>query len=127
MGRPFGISSIYQTYVWEGMKVPPVLLETTGDRALAQTEQLIRTQRKRPDMLERKVLSDEDVLLLKNEELENDEKTDFRPASAEDLPYIENLCLDTAEAIGERWTMSLSKVWKTSLRPAEAGYIKQSS
>ena len=113
-------------YVWEGMRVPPVLL-SGNHREIERwrrREQLIRTQRKRPDMLERKVLSDEDVLLLKNEELENDEKTDFRPASAEDLPYIENLCLDTAEAIGEKVDYEFIQSLENELK-AGRGWIYQ--
>lgn len=91
-------------YVWEGMKVPSVLL-SGNHREIElwrRREQLLRTQRKRPDLLEGRKLSDEDMLLLKNEELKNEEKTDFRPACPEDMPYLENLCLDAAEAIGEK-------------------------
>lgn len=113
-------------YVWEGMKVPSVLL-SGNHREIElwrRREQLLRTRRKRPDLLEGKVLSDEDILLLKNEELKNEEKTDFRPASVEDLPYIENLCLDAAEAIGEKVDYEFIKSLENELE-AGRGWIYQ--
>lgn len=113
-------------YVWEGMKVPSVLL-SGNHREIERwrrREQLVRTSRKRPDLLEGKTLSDEDLLLLKNEELKNEEKTDFRPASAEDLLYIENLCLDTAEAIGEKVDYEFIQSLESELK-AGRGWIFQ--
>lgn len=113
-------------YVWEGMKVPSVLL-SGNHREIEiwrRREQLLRTSRKRPDLLDGRTLSDDDLLLLKNEELKNEEKTDFRSASADDLPYIENLCLDTAEAIGEKVDYEFIQSLENELK-AGRGWIFQ--
>ena len=73
--------------VWEGLKVPDVLLEGNQARidAWRRKQQLIRTKEKRPDMFEKLALSEKEL-----ESVEKNLKGDvsFRPAGDGDLDDI---------------------------------------
>lgn len=83
--------------VWEGLKVPDVLLEGNQARidAWRRKQQLIRTKEKRPDMFEKLALSEKELASV---EKNIKGEVDYRLAGPEDMDAILSI-VDDAKAL----------------------------